>query len=92
MVTCCKCFSAKSEFNYPSIDQANRANADAQKNIKKYQEQIKELQTQVEEEQKARDEVHEHFTLAEKRCNILQSERDEALVAVERVNRNFQIK
>lgn len=70
-----------------SLDQANRANADAQKNIKKYQEQIKELQAQIEEEQRLRDEIHEHFTVAEKRCNILQSEREEALISLERADR-----
>ncbi len=30
-----------------ALDHANKANADAQKNLKKYQEQIRELQMQV---------------------------------------------
>jgi predicted nucleic acid-binding Zn-ribbon protein len=40
-----------------ALDHANKANADAQKNIKKYQEQIRELQMQVEDEQRQRDDL-----------------------------------
>jgi myosin heavy chain 6/7 len=37
-----------------ALDHANKANADAQKNLKRTQEQIRELQLQVEEEQRSR--------------------------------------
>lgn len=40
-----------------ALDHANRANADAQKTIKRYQEQIRELQMQVEDEQRQKDDL-----------------------------------
>ncbi len=61
------------------LDHANKANADAQKNIKRYLEQIKELQMQVEEEQRQRDETRDHLSAAERRCSLLNAEKDEAL-------------
>ncbi|KAK6054864.1 myosin head [Cooperia oncophora] len=66
-----------------ALDHANKANADAQKNLKRYQEQIRELQLQVEEEQRQRDDIREQFFNAEKRATLLQSEKEELLVANE---------
>lgn len=40
-----------------ALDHANKANADAQKTIKRYQEQIRELQMQVEDEQRQKDDL-----------------------------------
>ncbi|ETN81715.1 myosin head [Necator americanus] len=40
-----------------ALDHANRANADAQKTIKKYMETVRELQLQVEDEQRQKDEI-----------------------------------
>ena len=40
-----------------ALDHANRANADAQRTIKKYIETVRELQLQVEDEQRQKDEV-----------------------------------
>lgn len=40
-----------------ALDHANKANADAQKNIKRYQEQVRELQLQVEDEQRQKDDL-----------------------------------
>ncbi|KHJ96159.1 myosin head [Oesophagostomum dentatum] len=70
-----------------ALDHANKANADAQKNLKRYQEQIRELQLQVEEEQRNRDDVREQFFNAEKRATLLQSEKEELLVANEAAER-----
>ncbi|KAL6736890.1 hypothetical protein Aduo_007192 [Ancylostoma duodenale] len=70
-----------------ALDHANKANADAQKNLKRYQEQIRELQLQVEEEQRQRDDVREQFFNAEKRSTLLQSEKEELLVANEAAER-----
>lgn len=68
-----------------SLDHANKANADAQKNIKRYLEQIKEIQTQVEEEQRHRDELRDQLGVYEKRAGILQGEKDEVIAALEGV-------
>ncbi|WKX94490.1 hypothetical protein Q1695_011624 [Nippostrongylus brasiliensis] len=70
-----------------ALDHANKANADAQKNLKRYQEQIRELQLQVEEEQRQRDDIREQFFNAEKRATLLQSEKEELLVANEAAER-----
>ena len=40
-----------------ALDHANRANADAQRTIKKYIETVRELQLQVEDEQRQKEEV-----------------------------------
>ncbi len=61
------------------LDHANKANMDAQKNIKRYLEQIKELQMQVEEEQRQRDETREYLNNSERRCAMLQVEKEESL-------------
>ncbi|KJH43074.1 myosin head [Dictyocaulus viviparus] len=60
-----------------ALDHANRANADAQKTIKKYMETVRELQLQVEDEQRQKDEIREQFLNSEKRNAILQSEKEE---------------
>lgn len=46
-----------------ALDHANKANADAQKSIKKYQQLLKDLQTALEEEQRARDEAREQYAM-----------------------------
>ncbi|CAD5211296.1 unnamed protein product [Bursaphelenchus okinawaensis] len=71
-----------------ALDHANKANADAQKNLKRHQEQIRELQLQVEEEQRTRDDLREQYLNAEKRATILQSEREEIAVALEQAERS----
>ncbi|KAF1769637.1 hypothetical protein GCK72_001454 [Caenorhabditis remanei] len=70
-----------------ALDHANKANADAQKNLKRYQEQIRELQLQVEEEQRNGADTREQFFNAEKRATLLQSEKEELLVANEAAER-----
>lgn len=44
-----------------ALDHANKAYADAQKTIKRQQEQIRELQLQVEEEQRIRDDLRDQL-------------------------------
>lgn len=66
-------------------DQANRNNADLQKNSKKYQEQIKEIQSQLEDEIRMRDELGDKLHMSEKRCNSLMQEREAAVLATELV-------
>lgn len=50
-----------------ALDHANKANADAQKSIKKYQQLLKDLQTALEEEQRARDEAREQYAMVRKK-------------------------
>ena len=70
-----------------ALDHANKANADAQKNLKRHQEQIRELQLQVEEEQRSNAELRDQYLSAEKRCTILQSEKEELSVGFEQAER-----
>merc|ERR1719516_430591 len=70
-----------------SLDHANRANAEAMKQIKKYLGEIKELQTAVEDEQRAREEAREAYNMSERRCNMLTSELEEMRVALEASDR-----
>jgi len=69
-----------------ALDHANKANADAQKNIKRYLEQIKEIQSQLEDEQRHRDELRDQYAAYEKRAGILQSEKEEVMAALEGVS------
>lgn len=70
-----------------ALDHANQANADAQKNLKRYQEQIRELQQQVEIEQRNREEIREQYLNTEKRATLLQSEKEELVVAMDQAER-----
>ncbi|VDK27060.1 unnamed protein product [Gongylonema pulchrum] len=68
-----------------ALDHANRANVDAQKNAKRYQDNVRELQAQVEDEQRERDELREQMSVVERRMQALQSEKAELAAALEQV-------
>ncbi|KAH7722128.1 myosin heavy chainfast skeletal muscle [Aphelenchoides avenae] len=70
-----------------ALDHANKAYADAQKTIKRHQDQIRELQLQVEEEQRQRDDLREQYLNSEKRNALLQSEKEELLLHAEQAER-----
>ncbi|MFH4975662.1 hypothetical protein AB6A40_002371 [Gnathostoma spinigerum] len=70
-----------------ALDHATLANSDAQKNLKKYQEQIRELQQQIEIEQKNREEIREQYLNMEKKATILQAEKEEMVLATEQMER-----
>ena len=54
-----------------ALDHANRANADAQRTIKKYIETVRELQLQVEDEQRQKDEIrYAAFSLRPMKLNF----------------------
>ncbi len=59
------------------VDHANRANADAQKNIRLYQDRVKEVQTQIEAEQRETTTLRDAFSVMEKRCSQMQLEKNE---------------
>ncbi|PAV86100.1 hypothetical protein WR25_24427 isoform B [Diploscapter pachys] len=76
-----------------ALDHANRANADAQRTIKKYIETVRELQLQVEDEQRQKDEIREQLLSSERRNALLQQEKDELAQqaeAAERARRNAE--
>ena len=50
-------------------------------------DQIKEVQMQLEEEQRNRDEAREQFMNSEKRCVLLQSEKEELMATLDQVER-----
>uniref|UniRef100_A0AC34GH48 Myosin tail domain-containing protein n=1 Tax=Panagrolaimus sp. ES5 TaxID=591445 RepID=A0AC34GH48_9BILA len=70
-----------------ALDHANKAYADAQKTIKRHQDQIRELQLQVEDEQRQRDDLREQYLNSEKRNALLQSEKEELAVQAEHAER-----
>uniref|UniRef100_A0A0N5AE54 Paramyosin n=1 Tax=Syphacia muris TaxID=451379 RepID=A0A0N5AE54_9BILA len=70
-----------------ALDHANQANADAQKNLRKYQDQIRELQQQVEIEQRNREEIRDQYQNMEKKATVLQSEKEELIVAMDQAER-----
>ncbi|MFH4975774.1 hypothetical protein AB6A40_002483 [Gnathostoma spinigerum] len=71
-----------------ALDHANKANADAQKNLKKYVEQVRDVQQQIEDEQRQRDEMRDQFFSAEKRAQMLESEKEELSAALAQAERN----
>lgn len=70
------------------MDHSNKANVDAQKNIKRYQDSIRELQQQIEDEQRAREEVRDQLSTAERRAQILQTEKEDLVVNFEQAERS----
>ncbi|VDM62063.1 unnamed protein product [Angiostrongylus costaricensis] len=70
-----------------ALDHANKANVDAQKNLKKYQDSVRELQLQVEEEQRQRDDAREQAMIAERRAQIVQQEKEDLAMAYEQAER-----
>merc|ERR1711962_815071 len=61
-----------------ALDHANKANSEAQKAIKRYQGQLREAECGYEEEQRARQNMAEKVSLADRRANALAGEMEEA--------------
>uniref|UniRef100_A0A0N4ZXJ8 Myosin motor domain-containing protein n=1 Tax=Parastrongyloides trichosuri TaxID=131310 RepID=A0A0N4ZXJ8_PARTI len=70
-----------------SMDHANRANAEAQKNIKRYTEQIRDLQQHIDEEQRRRDEFRDNYLNIEKKLAVAKSEQEEIYSQIENINK-----
>lgn len=68
-----------------ALDHANKANADAQKNIKRYNEQVKELQFTIDQEQQRREEYRENYVMTEKRLAQAKQEQEEVIAAIDNV-------
>ncbi|KAE9554526.1 hypothetical protein FO519_002282 [Halicephalobus sp. NKZ332] len=69
------------------LDHANKANADSQKTIKRYQDNIRDLQQQVEDEQRLREDLRDQLALAERRAQMLQSEKEDMSLALDNADR-----
>jgi len=61
-----------------SLDQANKANAEGQKAIKRYQGQLRDTIQGFEDEVRARQEVTEQVGIAERKANALSGEVEES--------------
>merc|ERR1711997_1040644 len=61
-----------------ALDHANKANAEAHKTIKRYQNQLREVETAFEEEARQRQEIADKAGLADRRANALQGELEES--------------
>uniref|UniRef100_A0A7E4VFX9 Myosin motor domain-containing protein n=1 Tax=Panagrellus redivivus TaxID=6233 RepID=A0A7E4VFX9_PANRE len=77
-----------------ALDHANKANEDAQKNIRRYLEQIKEIQQTIGEEQRRRDEFREKYVTTDKKLASAKGEHDELVGLVdglERVKKHLEV-
>merc|ERR1712117_55052 len=70
-----------------ALDHANKANAEAHKAIKRYQNQLRTTEGAYEEEYRARAEISERAGLADRRANALQGELEEARALLDSADR-----
>ncbi|KAI6228188.1 Myosin head [Aphelenchoides besseyi] len=63
-----------------NLDVANKSNVESQKMIKKMMGQIVELQGQLEEAQRHREEYRENYLIAEKKLQVILTEKDELAI------------
>ena len=61
-----------------ALDHANKANSEAHKSIKRYQQQLRDVEGLYEEESRQRRELGEKAGLADRRANALQGELEES--------------
>jgi chromosome segregation ATPase len=60
-----------------TLDGANKAKAETEKNLKKYQQQIRDLQQLLDEEQRSRQSIRDEITASERRNALLGGEIEE---------------
>merc|ERR1712168_1357197 len=70
-----------------ALDHANKANNEAQKSIKRYQQKLSEATFGYEEETRSRQEFGEKANLIERRCMALSGEVDEAKALLDSAER-----
>merc|ERR1739846_242330 len=70
-----------------SLEHANVANQDTQKNIKKYQQQIREAQTKLEDEQRAKAATRDQLVAAERKAHSASNGLEEARTLLEQADR-----
>merc|ERR1712179_663887 len=71
-----------------ALDHANKANAEAHKSIKRYQNQHREVETLYEEECRGRQEISEKAGLADRKANALQGEVEESRALLDSADRS----
>merc|ERR1712241_795006 len=70
-----------------ALDQANKANSEAHKSIKRYQGQLRDVEGLFEEENRQRRELAEKAGLADRRANALEGEVEEARALLDSADR-----
>merc|ERR1712241_681663 len=70
-----------------SLEHANAANAETQRNIKTYQLGLREAQSKLEAEQVAKERAHDALINADRKCNSNQNALEEARTLLEQADR-----
>ncbi len=70
-----------------ALDHANKANAEAQKAIKRYAGQLRDVEGAYEEEARQRQEIAERAGIADRKANALQGELEEARALLDSADR-----
>ena len=70
-----------------SLEHANAANAETQRNIKTYQLGLREAQSRLEGEQLAKEKAHDALIVADRKCNSNQNALEEARTLLEQADR-----
>merc|ERR1712083_723426 len=70
-----------------SLEHANAANAETQKNIKKYHDSIRDAQAKLEDEQRAKEVAHDHLIAADRKAHANQNALEEARTLLEQADR-----
>merc|ERR1711997_313169 len=71
-----------------SLEHANAANQETQKNIKRYHQQIREAQTRLEDEQRGKEVVRDQLIASERKANSVQNALEEARTLLEQADRS----
>merc|ERR1712127_421055 len=70
-----------------SLEHANAANAETQRNIKTYQLSLRDAQARLEGEQVTKEKAHDALISADRKCNSNQNALEEARTLLEQANR-----
>jgi len=70
-----------------SLEHANAANAETQRNIKTYQLSLREAQAKLESEHLSKEQAHDALILADRKCNSNQNALEEARTLLEQADR-----
>jgi len=70
-----------------SLEHANAASAETQRNIKTYQQALRDAQAKLEGEQTAKEHAHDALINAERKCNTNQNALEEARTLLEQADR-----
>ena len=71
-----------------SLEHANAANQETQKNIKRYHQQIREAQTHLEDEQRNKEVSRDHLIASERKAHSVQNSLEEARTLLEQADRS----